>query len=74
MRTNVLKVEPACRRACATRLNWFLRLFGVTAAMARIAPFRGLMATSAAAGSPRSFSVSRIDRTAARWKRGSIVV
>ena len=40
-----MNVEPACRRACATRLNWFLRRFGVTAAIARIAPFRGLFGT-----------------------------
>jgi hypothetical protein len=42
--------------------------------MARIAPFAGLIATSAAAGSPRWFRVSRIACSAARWKAGSIVV
>ena len=74
VRTNVLNVEPACRRACATRLNWFPVAPGVTAAIARIAPFAGLIETSAAAGSFGRFSVCVIALRAAFWKRGSIVV
>ncbi len=50
-RTKVLKVEPAWRRACESRLNWFLRVPGVTAVIARMAPFAGLIEITAAAGS-----------------------
>ncbi len=53
-RTNVLKVEPDCRRACESRLNWFFLFPGVTAVIARMAPFVGLIEMIAAAGS--SFS------------------
>jgi hypothetical protein len=52
--TNVLNVEPDWRRACESRLNWFLTFPGVTAVIARIAPFFGLIEISAAAGSSRS--------------------
>ena len=72
--TNVLNVEPDCRRACESRLNWFLLFPGVTAVMARMAPFFGLIEMIAAAGSSFSYSVSAIAFRAARWKRGSIVV
>ena len=44
--TNVLNVEPGWRRACATRLNWLPVRPGVTAAIARIAPFAGLIETT----------------------------
>ena len=69
-----MNVEPAWRRACATRLNWFPVAPGVTAAIARIAPLRGLIETTAAAGSSGRFSVCVIAFRAAFWKRGSIVV
>ena len=49
--TNVLKVEPAWRLAWATRLNWFFVRPGYTDVIARIAPFAGLIETTAAAGS-----------------------
>jgi len=52
-RTNILKVDPAWRFACATRLNWLPELPGVTAAIALIAPLAGLIETSAEAGSVR---------------------
>ena len=71
--TNVLKVDPACRRAWAARLNSYFRP-GVTAVIARMAPFAGLIETTADAGSPGSSSDSRIEISAARWKRGLIVV
>ena len=48
--TNVLKVEPACRVDCATRLNW-LPFVRTTAVMARIAPVPGSTETIAEAGS-----------------------
>ena len=51
--TKVLKVEPGCRRAWATRLNWLPVRPGVTAVMARMAPLAGLIETTAAAGSSR---------------------
>jgi hypothetical protein len=73
-RTNVLKVDPDWRRACESRLNWFFLFPGITAVIARIAPFFGLIEITAAAGSSRSYSVSVIAFTAARWKRGSTVV
>ena len=41
---------------------------------ARIAPFAGLIETSAAAGSFFSFSVCEIASCAARWNAGLIVV
>ena len=65
--TNVLKVEPVWRRACERRLNWFFGRFGMTAAIARIAPVRGLIEMSAAAGSVGWFIVSRIAFSASRW-------
>jgi hypothetical protein len=49
-----LKVEPAWRRACESRLNWFLFVPGVTAVIARMAPFAGLIEITAAAGSALS--------------------
>ena len=73
-RTKVLNVEPDCRRAWESRLNWFLLFPGVTAVIARMAPFFGLIEITAAAGSVFSYSVSVIAFRAARWKRGSIVV
>jgi hypothetical protein len=72
--TNVLNVEPDWRRPWESRLNWFFVLPGMTAVMARMAPFFGLIEITPAAGSSRSVSVSRIAVCAARWKRGSIVV
>ena len=66
-RTKVLNVDPGCRRACDRRLNWFFGRFGMTAAMARIAPVRGLIEMSAAAGSVGSVIVSRIASSARRW-------
>ena len=48
--TNVLKVEPAWRVDCATRLNW-LPFVLTTAVIARIAPVPGSTETIAAAGS-----------------------
>ena len=66
--TNVLNVEPGWRRACESRLNWFFGRFGMTAAIARIAPVRGLIEISAAAG-----SVGLVERrrgwplSASRW-------
>ena len=51
VRTYVLKVEPAWRRAWAARLNWFPVRPGVTAVIVLIAPLRGSMATIADAGS-----------------------
>ena len=60
-RTKVLNVEPGCRRACESRLNWLLRRPGITAVIARIAPFAGSIEITAAAGSLGSVSVS-LDR------------
>jgi hypothetical protein len=53
-RTNVLKVEPDWRRACESRLNWFFLLPGITAVIARMAPFFGLIEITPAAGSSGS--------------------
>ena len=53
VRTKTLNVEPGWRRAWATRLNWLPVRPGVTAVIARMAPFAGLIDTSAAAGSSR---------------------
>src|ERR1043166_1023148 len=72
--TNVLKVEPGWRRACETRLYWFLRSFGITPTIALIAPFRGSIETSADAGSVRSVSVLVMAARAWRCSRGLIVV
>ena len=47
------------------RLNWLLLRPGMTAVIARIAPFAGLIETTAAAGSSGSYSVS-LDRLASR--------
>ncbi len=51
--TKVLNVEPACRRACAARLNSFFVRPGMTPVIALIAPVAGSIATSAEAGSVR---------------------
>ena len=56
-RTNVLNVEPGCRRACESRLNWLLLRPGITAVIARMAPFAGSIEITAAAGSAGSVSV-----------------
>src|SRR5512134_2134054 len=58
--TNVLNVEPACRRASDARLNWLPFFPGVTATIALMRPFAGSIATSAAAGSSRYGNVSTI--------------
>ena len=60
VRTKVLNEEPAWRRPWAARLNWMFFLPGTTAVIARMAPFVGLMETSADAGSSGWFSVSLI--------------
>jgi hypothetical protein len=73
-RTKVLNVEPDWRRACDSRLNWFFLFPGITAVIARMAPFFGLIEITPAAGSSLRYSVSRIAFWAACWKRGSIVV
>ena len=73
-RTNVLNVEPGCRRAWESRLNWLFARPGTTAAIARIAPFHGLIEISAAAGSLGEVSVERIACCASCCQRGSIVV
>jgi hypothetical protein len=65
--TNGLKADPACRRPCAARSkNWTPP--GATEVSARMAPFLGSMATTAAAG---SFLRSSCDFTAARAARWS---
>ena len=43
--TIVLNVEPACRCADERKFTWFFAFPGVTSAIARIAPFAGLMET-----------------------------
>ena len=58
--TNILKVDPAWRFACATRLNWLPEVPGVTAAIALIAPVAGSIETRAEAGSVGAESVSMI--------------
>ena len=70
----VLKVEPGCRRALVTKLNWFPCRPGVIAVIALIAPFRGSIETSAAAGSVGSVSTCEIAAVAARCSPGLIVV
>jgi hypothetical protein len=55
-------------------LNWFLVLPGVTAVIARIAPFFGLIEITAARGVVAVVERLLIAFRAARWKRGSIVV
>ena len=72
--TNVLKVEPGCRRPCETRLYWLPLLPGITPTIALIAPLRGSIEISAEAGSVLSVSVPLIARLACRCSRGSIVV
>ena len=72
--TNVLNVEPACRRPCETRLYWFFFEFGVTATIARIAPLLGSIETSADDGSVLYGSVSWIARRAAICSLRSTVV
>ena len=73
-RTKVLNVEPGWRRACESRLNWLLLRPGITAAIARMAPFAGSIEITAAAGSAGSVSVFRIASWAAFCQRGTIVV
>ena len=75
VRTNVLKVEPAWRRAWAARLNWFPARPGVTAVIVLIAP------RARVDGDERRRRVGVVvervlDRlaSAARCMRGSIVV
>src|SRR5438105_15660914 len=41
--TNILNVEPGCRRAEEAKLTWFLGLPGLTSVIAPIAPFAGLI-------------------------------
>jgi hypothetical protein len=72
--TNVLNVEPGCRRACERRLNWLFARPGTIAVIARIAPVPGSIEMSAAAGSSRRVSVPEIAWAASRWRRGRIVV
>ncbi|MCZ7589266.1 MAG: hypothetical protein M5U27_10530 [Gaiella sp.] len=74
MRTNVLNVEPGCRRACERRLNWLFARPGTIAVIALMAPFPGSMETIAAAGSVVRVSVSPIALRASACQRGSIVV
>src|SRR5437762_12599861 len=74
VRTKTLNVEPGCRRACATRLNWLPVRPGVTAVIARIAPFAGLIETTADAGSFRRYMVSLIAFRAAACSLGLIVL
>ena len=58
--TNVLNVEPGWRRACASEVELVAASGpGVTAVIARIAPFAGSIETSAAAG-----SVGMVERVA----------
>ena len=74
VRTNVLKVEPGCLRACESRLNWLFARPGTIAVIARIAPDLGSIEMTAAAGSSRRVSVPEIASCARRCRRGSIVV
>ena len=74
VRTNVLKVDPGCRRAWERRLNWLFARPGTIAVMARIAPFAGSIEMTAAAGSLGAVNVPRIAFWASRCQRGSIVV
>ncbi len=73
-RTNVLKVEPGCRRACERRLNWLFARPGTMALIARIAPVAGSIEMRAAAGSSDAVSVRRIASCASFCQRGWIVV
>src|SRR5687768_17002732 len=72
--TNVLNADPACRRPCAAMLNCRFFFPGMTAVIARMAPFFGLMETIADAGSDFWLSVCFIALTARRCRRGTIVV
>jgi hypothetical protein len=74
VRVNVLKAEPAWRRPCAAMLNWRFFLPGITAVIARMAPFFGLIETRAEAGSDGRLSVFFIALTASRCNRGTMVV
>ena len=65
--TKVLNAEPAWRRPWAARLNWRFLRSCATAVIDRMAPFAGLIETSAEAGSVGSLSVSFIARMAAAW-------
>ena len=68
-----LKDEPGWRSACVARLNW-LRWKFVPPNIARTAPVRGSMATSAAAGPFGSSSTFWIASRALSWRSRSIVV
>src|SRR4030095_15239886 len=72
--TKVLKEDPAWRRPWAARLNWLFFLPGISAVMARIAPFFGLIETRAEAGSVLRFSVLWIASVASFWNFGTMVV
>src|SRR5881394_3453937 len=72
--TNILKVDPGWRRADEAKLTWFLGSPGLTSVIARMAPFAGLIATTAAAGSLEYGNVRLIASSASRCRRGSIVV
>src|SRR5919197_3819570 len=74
VRTNILKVDPGCRRADDAKLTWFLGFPGLRSVIARIAPLLGLIETIAEAGSLEYGSVSLIAWSAKRCRRGSIVV
>src|SRR5690242_3587275 len=71
---NSLNVLPAWRRDWVARLNAMLRWPGAATAIARIAPVPGVIATTAAAGSPGLPSQLPIAFVASRCSRGSSVV
>src|SRR5436309_5962144 len=70
----ILNVEPGCRRALVTKLNWLPRRPGVTAVIALIAPVRGSIETIADDGSVGRSSTCVIAAFAARCSEGLIVV
>jgi hypothetical protein len=61
-----LNVDPGWRRALVAKLYWLLLRVGETPTMARIAPVRGSIDTTAAAGSFGSVSTCVIEAVAAR--------
>ena len=73
--TKVLKVEPGCRRACESRLNWLFDGPGMTAVIARIAPFAGSIEITRR-GRVAGLGRASPDRLlcAARCSAGTIVV
>src|SRR5262249_62150992 len=71
--TIALNVEPGWRRADDAKLTWFRGVPGLTSVIARIAPFAGLVATHAAAGSLGEEGVRLIACSASRGDRGSLV-